>query len=252
MSHFLNEFTLWDVALILVATAQGLLVAYSHSPRLKAFFWGMPFPFTVAVLAGGQPVNATHVWGMVLLFLFFKFIYWLYRKLKLPISVAIFISFLAYCGVGSLIAPLIPKTSSFFWISELVVALLMAALFIFLPHQEEPGFKSDLPVVLKALIIAGVIFILLLLKKNLQGFMTVAPMLGVVAAYEVRHSLWTFNRKVPLFALNLLPLLAVSRWLSPHVGLAWSLVGGWIAFLLVMIPIRWEVWTNRAKKEVSE
>lgn len=41
----------------------------------------------------------------------------------------------------------------------------------------------------------------------LQGFMSAFPMLGVVAAYEARHSLWTLGRQVPIMMLALTPLL---------------------------------------------
>jgi len=68
----------------------------------------------------------------------------------------------------------------------LFVAIMLA---LFTQRPYENPYRTDLPVYIKLPIIIGVVSILIVLKKYLQGFMTVFPMVGVIAAYEGRFML---------------------------------------------------------------
>jgi hypothetical protein len=64
-------------------------------------------------------------------------------------------------------------------------------------------------------------------------------MVGVIAAYEARHSLWTMGRQIPVLMLCMVPLIAVAHWAYPGLGLGLALLLGWLAFLLVFAPLAW-------------
>lgn len=99
---------------------------------------------------------------------------------------------------------------------------------------------------LKFVIIGLVITGLVLIKEALQGFMTSFPMVGVVGTYEARHSLWTLSRQVSVLIIALTALLAVCRVTQERVGLLPSLLLGWVAFLVVLVPMTSRMWRRTA------
>ena len=101
----------------------------------------------------------------------------------------------------------------------------------------EPGHRSPLPVWIKFPVIAGVIVVLVLSKQLLLGFMTMFPMVGVVTAYEARHSLWTICRQMPVLMMASAPMMAVCRLTEDRIGLGGGLALGWCVFLAILIPI---------------
>ena len=72
-------------------------------------------------------------------------------------------------------------------------------------------------------------------EKSLSGFVTVFPMVGVVAAYEARHALWTLNRQMPIVLLTLGPMIVAIFILQDITGIYWALATGWFVFILVLI-----------------
>ncbi len=241
------HFGLWDILLVVIVSGQATLLAYLPEPRWKAAIFSLPIPFTLSTLAIGRPVGASNVLGLVLLVLYTQGVRLLHIRLRLPIVPAIALAALAYCGLGALLAPIIPGAGAAFWAAAVAVFALGLALLRLLPERAEPGSKSLLPPWIKLPIVAGVIIGLVLIKNTLQGFMTLFPMVGVVAAYESRLSLWTLGRQIPYLMLTLVPLMATCRLLQPYVGLGPSLALGWGVFLTIFIPLTRRRWTQEAK-----
>ena len=222
----------WDLGLVLVVSLQATLLAYLARPRWKAIVLSLPVPFTVATLAVGLRPNITHVLGLVLLLAYTHGVRLLYIRLRLPILLAIVTAAAGYILVASSLVP---------WLPSVAVLALAVGLFRALPERAEPDFRSKLPVWLKLPIIAAVIIGLVILKGWLQGFMALFPMVGVVAAYEARHSLWTMGRQIPVLMMATVPLMAVSHITQPLVGLGLSLAAGWLAYLAVFLPVAWHM-----------
>ena len=74
----------------------------------------------------------------------------------------------------------------------------------------------------------------MLIKQHLGGFMTMFPMVGVVAAYESRNSLWTIVRRIPWVILIMTPTLAVIRLTQARVGLPAALALAWPLVLVLL------------------
>ena len=227
----------WDIALIVLVSLHATALAYLHHPRWKALLLTLPVPFSLASLSIGARVDATNVAGLPLLMVFTCGVYVLYRRCRVPIILAIATCAAGYCGLASVIAPHVPRTGTAFWCLAVVVFAAGAALYQLMPPRDEPGHRSPLPVYIKLPIIAAVIFVLVVLKQQMQGFMTLFPMVGVVAAYEGRHCLWTICRQIPVIMMTLLPMMAAMRLLCPLVGIGWALAGGWVVFLCLLVPI---------------
>jgi len=139
----------WDLALLVVGTIMGTLLAYINDPKWKAFLLGLPFPFTIANLSLAQQVGPSHVLGMVVLLLLTNLVRWLHYSGKVPIVPAIALSVGVYIGAGSLLNWLVPSSAAVFWI---VFGLTLCAgilLLVLLPHRRETAHRSPLPVPVK-------------------------------------------------------------------------------------------------------
>ena len=232
----------WDLLLIIVVSVQATILAYLYHPRWKAFMLTLPIPFTIASLAVGRPIDASNVLGLVLLLVFINCVRLAYQKIRLPIVFAIVIGVLSYCIIGWMIAGILPTSESAFWLSCTGTFILAVILLRLLPIPNEQGHRSPLSIWIKLPLIITVIFLLILIKNMLQGFMTVFPMVGVIAAYEARNSLRTINRQIPVFMITMIPMMIVCRLTQKSIGLGPSLALGWVAFLSVLLPMTYSMW----------
>ncbi|MDD5727835.1 MAG: hypothetical protein PHV59_04640 [Victivallales bacterium] len=227
---------IWDIILLLVVAIESTVLAYICHPKWKAFMLILPFPFTVAVFAVGKPVNATNMSGLILLLLFSHCVRILHNNFKINIFTAIIVSVFVYCFSGFGLNRFLPENALSFWISTALVFLIAGLNIIVQPHRDETGHKSSMPVWFKLIVIFAIVFFLILLKKNLSGFITVFPMVGVIAAYEARKSLWTISRQIPFVMLSLGPMIAAIYIFQNLTGLCYAVIIGWIVFLAIVIP----------------
>lgn len=226
----------WDVLLILVVSIQSTVLAYIYHPEWKAFMLTLPFPFTVAVLAVEKPVNSTNMLGLLLLLFFSHIVRILHSEWKINIFMAIISATFSYCILGIVMSRLLPDGDLCFWISSILVLSIAVICHIMFLHKDEPGQKSMIPVWCKLAVIVLVVLFLIILKKSLSGFVTVFPMVGVVAAYEARKSLRTVSRQIPVVMLTLGPMIITIYLFQNAIGIYFSLLLGWTVFLILLFP----------------
>jgi hypothetical protein len=239
----------WDLLLIAAVSIQGTVLAYLPDPKWKALLLSLPIPFTIAYLSLGQPVDVTNVIGLLLLLLFINAVRVLHYQLHWSIVPAIVTSALGYCLLGWLLARILPRSEAFFWAATAAVLTIGFVLLKAIPHREEPGSKSLLPVWIKLPITMGVVVFLVLVRSSLQGFMTVFPMMGVIAAYEARRSLWTLSRQMPIIVMTLGPMMITLRLAQPVVGQRWAIAVAWGVMILLLW--HWTRWNNVASAKAA-
>jgi hypothetical protein len=231
MQNLSSAFGFWDILLILAVSIQATIIAYLHNPKLKALVLSIPVPFTLAVMAVGTKVDVCNVTGIIILFMVICLVYALNQKIKTPIIPAIILGALAYCFAGATLSAVLPKTQFAFWIMAGVVLATVVTASITMPDGTEIGYRSMLPVWIKFPIIVAIIVILVIIKKHLQGFMTVFPMVTVIAMYEARYSLWAICRQMPVLMLSLLVMMVTCNTTYSLLGIYGSLIAGWVTFL---------------------
>jgi len=244
LHSLVGSLNLWDLLLVIAISVQATILAYLGQPRWKAFMLSLPIPFTLMVLAAGRPIDVTNVLGLFLLLLFTHGVRLLHYELHLPIIPAIVLSALGYCVLGSLAVPFLPRTDAAFWLAWGFVILLGAYLMLRLPERTEPEYRTQLPVWIKLPVIALVVIFLILIRNTLQGFATVFPMVGVIAAYESRYCLWTIGRQIPVIMVSMGMLMAVVYLAQQQWGLPLALLAGWGVFLLVFGTITLRMWSR--------
>ena len=236
------HFGFWDVALVAAVSLQATSMAYLHHPKWKAVALTLPIPFTVATLALGERVDATNAVGLIFFLLFAHGVRVLHYSARLPIVAAIVISAVGYCVAGTGLAQVLPKGALAFW-SGIAAALCVALVFFFATRRRsEPGHRSALPVWIKLPAVAAVIVFLVLTKQFLRGFMTMFPMMGVIVAYEARHSLWTICGQIPVMVAAFVPMMILLRVTHGLLSMGVGLALGWVAFLAVSMPLSYFLW----------
>jgi len=240
----------WDLVLLAVVSLQGTLLAYLPHPKWKALIMTLPIPFTLASLAIGAPIDATHVVALNLLLAYTHGVRLVHDRLKLPILLAIFLSAAGYVLAGALLRPIIPRTAAAFWTACVLTLFIAGAAHALFRLRREPDHRSHLPVWIKIPIVAGVILALILMKRILGGFMTMFPMVGVVASYEARTCLGSVCVALPDFMFAMVPMFVVVRLLQPALGLGTALAAGWVVFLPMLTPLIRDFWG--AKSEEAE
>ena len=110
------------------------------------------------------------------------------------------------------------------------------------PHRDEPWHRTPLPLWIKLPAIMAVVVTIIILKESMLGFMTTFPMVGVVTAYEARHSLRAVCRQLSVALIALAPMAAVVRIAQPRLGLGLALVAGWGIFLCLLPPLTLAMW----------
>lgn len=238
------RFGTYDIWLIVAVTLMGMVLAYLHDPRWKALILTLPIPFSLAFLSVGKPMASTNVSGLLVLLIFTHAVRILHKNLRVPILPAILLSAAAYCLISIESAKVMPTTPAMFW-GMFVVVMVIGLLFLrFQPAVDEPGYRTPLPVYLKLPLMAAVVVVLVILKLKLQGFMTVFPMVGVIAAYEARRSLWANCRVIPVIMVSMAPMMAC-MFITQHYfdRPVWQVLAvGWAVLLSIMLPLTRDVW----------
>jgi len=236
----------WDVALVAAVTGMVAVMALLRAPRRKALVMAFPVPFTIACLAVGRPIDATHVAALSLLFGYTLAVHALHRRWRVPLLPSIVAAAAGFVGAATLLNRVLPRDDAAFWWAIGATLLAGSTLLRALPRRDEPGRRDEIPVLVKLPIALATTVGLVLLKQAIGGFMTLFPMVGVLASYENRHGLWSNVRQIPVVMVTMLPLMATSRLTEPSVGLAASLALGWIPFTIALAPFVVRGWRQGA------
>ncbi len=238
------QFDGFDILLIAGVSILVTIVAFIHSPRVKALVYSIPVPFTPANLSLGSAVGASRAAGLLNLLLFLNLARRLHKGFRINIVVKIAVATAVYIGIGMALIRMIPDTSVSFWICSILMFAVAASVTAAMPALDEPAHRSELPVHIKFAAVAGVVTLIVVLKNLLGGFMTTFPLAGVVTVYEARKSLWTLSRHATLLVFAVGSMIVTMRLVQQYAGLSvpLSLLPGWGAWLLVMVPatmVRW-------------
>ncbi len=228
-------FGIWDILLVIVVTAQAVVLARVRDARHKALILTLPFPFTVAIFAVGKPVDASNVVGLLLLFLFVQGVRLQVQRIGVPIVPAIGIAIVGYVTLSRFLLGNLPQGAWFFWGSCAALFCLGLSSHRYLQAKSEPAHRCPLSLGLKIALLLPMVSGLLLCKQMMQGFLTLFPMLSIIGLYECRYSLSTVGRQMPVVLACMVAMLAVCRLTQESSGMGGALVLGWGAFLVVLI-----------------
>ncbi|MCM8822003.1 MAG: hypothetical protein NC831_04225 [Candidatus Omnitrophica bacterium] len=245
-----SAFTFWDITLVAVVTVQAGILAYVSDPRKKSLVLVFPFPFTIATISTGCAIDATNVAGLVNLAIFTFGVWFFYNNTKVNIVLLIILFALLYCALGIAGARILPKSELAFWVFVLFVVIFALLVAIFSGCAEDKPYRTDLPLLIKIPIILVVIFTLVLLKNHLKGFMTVFPMVGVIAVYESRFMLKSVCRQLPVLMVCLASMMMVLKIMMNFTDLFIAFACGWAVFLFVLKTTGAFLWGNLCLKRL--
>jgi len=242
MTLALPHFAPLDYLLLIMVSVMSTLIAYLHHPKWKALILALPIPFTLVVLAVGRPIDASNIVGLNLLLAYTHGVRFFYQKLRLPIVLAILLSATGYVLLGKWLVSRVPHTPEMFWAALVGTMLLALLLQWLLPERDEPGHRSQLAIAIKFPLVVLIVCFVVVIKNELQGFTSMFPMVGLIAAYESRHSLWTVCRQIQMAMLSLGLMIVTIYLLQGPLGIGWALAAGWVVMLSVLLPLTRDIW----------
>ena len=224
----------WDVVLVAAVTGMVTVMAVLREPSRKAWVLAFPVPFTLAAMAVGTRLDATHVVATGATFLYTFLVWFVATRLRIHLVLAIGAAVAAFLGTATVANAVLPRGDAAFWWAVAVVTAAGTALHRSLPVREELPRTRDLPLAVKVPLAALVVLGLVAVKEWIGGFMTMFPMVGVIASVENREGLWSNVRRIPVVMTTMMPLMVTARITEPYVGLGISLLLGWLPFLATL------------------
>ncbi len=247
----LSQLGLWDAALVGIVTLQAGFIAYLYRHKWKVLVFSLPIPFTVAALAVGKPVGTANAVGMLLFVGFIHGVRFLHYNGRVPIVPSIAICSIAYFAAGFVLHPHVPPGEIAFWSAMGAVVISAALLHSLTPHVVEPGHRTPLPVWIKMPVTAAILLFLVIVKSQLQGFVTTFPMIAIMTVYEARKSLWTVSKQLPVVLVVISIMIVACKLGQDRIGLGASLAIGWCAVLTFLIPCTIYQWSRPPRRSFS-
>lgn len=226
---------------IISSLAIGLLIALMASVkniRLKATIYTLPIPITIALIATGGKIESSNIIGLMLICGFIGMTMLLHNRLKLHVAISDVVAALAYIGVGYILVRTI--SISFLSIVAIYVSLwgMLISWYHRHPVQENATTPAIVPPALKGVGVSAISLLLFSIKDTLAGVVVTFPYSGVFAVLEAKDNLATFLRVVIRNSLAILALFIAMYPLQQHIHVAFNLVIGWSAYLIVLWIVR--------------
>ncbi len=242
-------FSPYDLLLLVAVTALGTFSAYIKDPQVKAGMGTIPIPFSCAWLAVGAPVDLSNALGSFLILAYVHLVRVQHDRWNVPIVPAIALGIGAYAGLGILLYKFVVHSEARFLLANALSMALGLWLYVTQDYRKGVSYRTPLPPPLKAGAIAGVLALLIFLKKFLGGFAPFFPMMGSVTSYESRHSLKDQCRQMSLFMIAA-PLMLLSMR-HAQMQLNWAkglvLLAGVSVYMAVYWPLNLSVRRRIAK-----
>ncbi len=208
-------------------------------PKAQALVYSLPIPITIALIDTGTQVDSFSVIGIVLLGVFLLGM--LLLHLQLGWNIVLADVFLAATYV--LAAYLLSRYTS---LNFAVAAVAYCALWLFIMLKMRalkplpPGpTNRRAPIWAKAILVFGMAYALLSLRRYFAAFVVTFPYSGVFAVYEGRRMLALLTATFFRNSLAILGLFAAVFTLRPYTVEWVALLIGWGAFVAVYGLVAW-------------
>lgn len=234
------ELSQWDVVWIIAVCVQLTVAAAFSHPKWKSFISQLPVSFTAAALAVGQPIDATHILGLILFTVFTFEVRFLYRQGHVPIVGAMMMATITYFVMAWVMAAFLPHNGLVFWIACVLSAVFAVMILRLTQHRRERLQRTVVFLWLKLAMTIAIVIVVVQFKGILRGFVTTIPILAFTGIYESRNNLWTVSRQVPVVALMMIPMMVVCHIVEEGQGPTLGSMGaGWLAFLIALAIIEY-------------
>lgn len=220
---------------IILATAIALtvlLISIVSSPRLKALIYSFPIPITVILLGTGGNINITHIAGLVFAVLFMVSSFLLYKKLKVPILIAIILSTILYVAISSLNRLIVDFPFLFGYGFFLLIWAFFITNPIRLTKSHYAKISSSLArrdYLIRGIIVFTLAYTVIGLKGLILGAAVTFPFSGIFTIYVMRNQLPVFITEIMRNIIGVANFFLTVWLLEDSAGLLAAVALGWIA-----------------------
>jgi hypothetical protein len=208
-------------------------------PTARALVYSLPIPITIALIDTGAHVDSFNVIGIALLGAFLLGMLLLHGQLGWNIVLVDVLLATAYVLAAYLLSRLISPS---FAVAAVAYGALWILVMLKLNALEPlpPGpTNRRAPIWVKAILVFGMAYALLSLRRYFAAFVVTFPYSGVFAVYEGRTMLPLLAATFFRNSLAILALFAAVVSLRPYTAEWAALLIGWGAFVAVYGLVAW-------------
>lgn len=221
-----------NIILATAVTLTVLVISSIRSPRLRAIIYCLPIPISIILIGTHGRVNASHLFGLLLVFTFTWAVWLFYAKAKLPIVLSIALSVLVYVLLG-LINNLIVKIP--FYLMYMTVIALWLAWNIWQPLrlpdtqpvQQKPLRLSDYGI--RGAIIFVCTYLLIAIRSLIFGAAVTFPFNGIFTTYIMKDQVLILVNELGRNFLGLFNFFLAVYFSQDHMSLAAAIGIGWVS-----------------------
>jgi hypothetical protein len=211
-------------------------LALLRSVPLRALAYTLPLPITVVLLTLHEPITGTHIWGVLLLVLFFRLAAFV-RSAGAAIGWAVLSGLVLYIS-AAVALPRLPTVG--FW---QVLAVTASALFACVASDQRHTYQTfqpddDLWDIRRFLLIVVSASAAAALGGSLGALVVTFPYSGVPLVFDAKDYLPAMSRNVTVNAFSLLAFFTGMYVTQGKASFALSLIAGWVAFAVSAILLR--------------
>jgi len=212
-----------------------ILIASVKDNKVKALIYSLPIPITFALIATKSNIDNSHVIGLFLLSAFLWSVFYLSKKLKIPVFLSDILCSLGYVILGFIFIKLLP--TGFWELTAIYFLSWVISLKRYTPIPEKSK-KDELHSLIKGSIVFPIALGLLFLKSFLRGIVVTFPFSGIFAVWEVREALYTLAGEFTKNSLAILIFFIVIKISSQYIGFYPSIGLGWLFYLPVFLCLQ--------------
>lgn len=218
--------------IVMIVWSLGLL----RSVPMRALAYTLPLPITVVLLTLREPVTEAHIWGVLLLVMFFRLAAFV-RSAGAAIGWAV-LSGLALYVAAAVALPRLP-TIGFWQVLALAASVLFACVALDQRHEYQTVQPDDdIWDIRRFLLIVASASAAAALGGALGVLVVTFPYSGVPLVFDARDYLPAMSRNITVNAFSLLAFFTGMYLTQDKTSFALSLIAGWVAFAISTILLK--------------
>lgn len=230
-----------DIILSLAVALTVSIITAIPNPKIRGIIYVLPIPISIILIGTNGRVNATHIFGLVLVLLFMIVVWFLYVRLHLSIIIAIVLGVIFYVVAGITNQVIVHLN---FWIAYGLAVLGWGLNAIYQPIK--PSKLSYFPVKVRlgikghsfrATIISVLTYCLIRIKDLILGAAVTFPFNGIFTVYIMRDQLQVLIAELLRNFIALFNFFAVVYVLQTHVILWQAVFVGWTACIVSLFVV---------------
>lgn len=220
-----------NIILAIAVAITVLVISSIRSARLRAIIYCLPIPISIILLGTHGHVNATHLFGVLLVFTFTSAVWLFHAKMKIHIVPSIVLSVGVYVLLGML-NNLVVKVS--FWIMYSLVIALWIIWNSWQPlrfnetKSAKPKPLGPMDYTIRGLVVFVCTYLLIAIRSLIFGAAVTFPFNGIFTTYIMQDQLLVLANELGRNFMGLFTFFLTVFLAQDHMSLVAAVGIGWV------------------------